>query len=348
MDELTATVREMPECLGAIATGVVTVDMLEGGPPSADLAYVLPTAKSALCFALPLDQHAIELYLRKEDHDSYDLDNVRTNTLASGIALEVASFIEQQGFASVPLAANLVYRADTKHGRYDEKPPVSHRYLAVRSGIGHFGWSGNVIHKKEGAAIILGAVVTEAELAPTDPLPEEENYCDKCGICVASCASGFMLSKGETTVTLGGLDFSYCKRRHHVRCDYVCGGFTGLHRSGEWSTWSPARFPIPEEDQDFRTALTNAAQAYVQRPRPTGGFFHALMPGYRLESTCGNCQLVCHPEREVREQRLKMVTESGVIVQNPNGTREAVSPEEAKERLAAMSPEVRAMYENLE
>jgi epoxyqueuosine reductase QueG len=33
--------------------------MLEGGPPSADLAYVLPTAKSAVSFAVSLDKNFI-------------------------------------------------------------------------------------------------------------------------------------------------------------------------------------------------------------------------------------------------------------------------------------------------
>jgi len=32
-------------------------------------------------------------------------------------------------------------------------------------------------------------------------------------------------------------------------------------------------------------------------------------------------------------------------VQNPDGSREAVSPGEAIERIAAMSPEMRALYE---
>jgi epoxyqueuosine reductase len=345
MEELAQTVREMAMSLGAVATGIATTKTLEGGPPSADLTYVLPNAKSALCFALPLDQDLIEPYLRKEDHRSHQLDNVRTNTFANGISLEIATFLEQKGYPTVPLAANLVYRTDTKHGAYDEIPPIAHRYLAVRSGIGQFGLSGNVIRKNDGAAIILGSVVTEADMAPTDPLPEKENYCDNCRLCQASCASGFMSQDEEATVTLGGVDFSYSNRRHHLRCDYVCGGFTGLHGSGKWSTWSPARFPMPENDHEFRAAIAKAVPSYLQRPKPEGGFFHALMPGHRLEFTCGNCQLVCHPDKAVRKRRYKMLTASGVVVQNPDGSREAVSPEEAIERLAAMSPETRAMYE---
>ncbi len=130
MEELTQTVRDMAMCLGAVATGIATTKTLEGGPPSAHLtcACVLANAKSALCFALPLDQDLIEPYLRKEDHRSHQLDNARTNTLANGISMEIATFLDQKGYPTVPLAANLVYRTDTKHGAYDEIPPIAHSY----------------------------------------------------------------------------------------------------------------------------------------------------------------------------------------------------------------------------
>ncbi len=345
MEELTQTVREMARCIGAAATGVATTETLEGGPPSADLTYVLDGAKSALCFAVPFDESLIGPYLRKEDHSSHEKDNVRTNVLVSGIALEISNFLNQKGHKSVPQASNLVYRTDTKNGPLDEIPPIAHRYLAVRSGIGHFGFSGNVITKEHGAAVILGCVVTEAKLVPTAPLPDEDNYCDECRLCCAVCASSLMSQDETTTVTLGNVEFSYSKRRHHNRCDYVCGGFTGLHPSGKWSTWSPGRFPIPEDDADFRGAIIKALPPYLSRPGRDGGFFTILMPGHRIEFTCGHCQLICHSDAEVRKKRYRMLIEGGVVVQNLDGSREAVTLEEALRRLEAMPPETRALYE---
>jgi epoxyqueuosine reductase QueG len=309
------------------------------------LTYALPEARSAIVFALPLDQGAIERFLKKEDMASANIDNRRVNVMATGIALTLSDFLMMKGFRSVPITANAVYRKDTPRGPFDEKPPISHRYLAVRSGLGHFGLSGNVITKDCGAAVLFASVVTEAELIPTDPLPPEESYCDKCRLCMAACASGLMSPDEDAIVTLGGVDFSYAKRRSYNRCDYVCGGFTGLHKSGKWSTWSPARFPIPENDDEFRGALINAAGPYFNRPKMNCGLYHPLVPGDLLEFTCGHCQFVCHPDKKVRQERFKMLTDSGVVVQNEDGSREAVSPEEAKRRLAAMSPERRALYE---
>ena len=332
---------------GAIDVGIVTTETLKGGPPSTDLSYVLRGARSAVVFALPLDQEKIEQFLKKEAFSEHCLDNVRTNTHASGIALELARFLEMKGHAAVPVESNFVYRKDTPRGLLDEKPPISHRYLAIRAGIAHFGLSGNVIRKKEGAAIILGSVVTDARLMPTEPLPAEENYCDECRLCQSACASGLMHPDEKTTITLGGVEFSYARRQSYNRCDYVCGGFTGLSKSGKWSTWSPARFPIPEKDDEFLIALVSTVKPYAFRPRPGIGFYHALLPGNKGQLTCGHCQLICHPDKDIRKKRFKMLTDAGVVIQLEDGSLKSVSPEEAREYLAAMSPEKRMLYENI-
>ena len=85
-------------------------------------------------------------------------------------------------------------------------------------------------------------------------------------------------------------------------------------------------------------------KAYNKRPEGPGGHYHSLMEK-KLYSTCANCQLVCVPSKEERKRRYKLLTEGGVVVQNPDGSLEAVTPEEARRRLDAMPAEVRAIYE---
>jgi epoxyqueuosine reductase QueG len=345
MEKITGRVKDLAKCYGAGVVGIVTTEMLAGGPPSTDLTYVLPNAKSAVSFAVSLDQQFIEPWFNKQSHEAHFRNNIQANVVASGISLELANYLTQKGYPSVPLTANTAYRTESKNGRYDEIPPVSHRYLAVRSGVGFFGLSGNVLTPKDGAAIILGSVVTEAKLIPTDPLPAQENYCDLCRLCKAVCASGFIDGEEHVSVTMGGVEFSYSKKHHHSRCDYVCGGFTGLHKSGKWSTWSPGRFPIPDKDEDFYPALLNTVGPYLKRPKTGSAVFNVIMPGDKVELTCGNCQLICHPDKEVRKRRYKMLVESGVIIQNPDGSLDAVAPQEAKERIAKMDEGTRALYE---
>jgi epoxyqueuosine reductase len=345
MNELNRTVLDYVKSLGACAAGIATTKTLKGGPPSSDLTYVLPEAKSAVVFALPLDQTLILPFLQKKDRLSHERNNVASNVMASGIALELSNFLSQRGHPAAPVASNQVYRKESPRGLLDLMPNVSLRYLAVRSGIGWFGLSGNVITKDRGAGIILGAAVTEAELDPTDPLPPQENYCDQCRLCIASCMSRLMDDKERTEISLGGMVFSYSRRRTYRRCEYVCGGFTGLHPSGKWSNWSPGRFPIPAEDKDFMPALIKAVKASWKWPRMEGGFYHVVMKD-KLYLTCGNCQLICTPDKEERKRRFKMLAESGVVMQNPDGTLEALPPEKARDRIASLPPDIRALYED--
>jgi epoxyqueuosine reductase len=46
MQKITGRVKGLARCYGAGTVGIVTTEMLAGGPPSTDLAYVLPNAKS--------------------------------------------------------------------------------------------------------------------------------------------------------------------------------------------------------------------------------------------------------------------------------------------------------------
>jgi hypothetical protein len=71
------------------------------------------------------------------------------------------------------------------------------------------------------------------------------------------------------------------------------------------------------------------------------------MPGNRINFTCGNCMLVCHPDKKIRKRRYKMLTQGGVVVQRPDGACEAVTPSEAKKHLGKMPNEQRALYEKV-
>lgn len=346
MDTLSKVVIDFVIDQGACAAGIATLETLKGGPPSADLTYVLPNAKAAITYAVPIDQDLIDPYFAKKDHLQLEKATYRAYTIASGISLELGTYLKMKGYDSAAGTANRHYRTDTENGISDLYPTISHRYLAVRSGVGHFGLSGNILTSQAGAAVALGTVVTNAELVPTDPLPEKNNYCDNCGMCIAGCVSGFMKPKEKISVSLGGIDFFYSKRGHYRRCVYVCAGYTGLHSSGKWSTWSPGRFPIPEGDDELLKMISKVASRYGQWPRIEGGFYHVL-ENAKIRTTCANCQFICFPDRETRKKRYKMLIESGVVIQKEDRSLEAVSPEEAQERLKKMSLEKRALYEGI-
>lgn len=343
MDDFSKIVMDYAELEGAIRAGIATIDTLAGGPQSTDLSYVLPGAKSAVVFSFAMDQSPIPDYLSKKNRRGYEKEYYNANSISSGVAVKMQGFLRERGHEAVALAANDVYRTDPELGANRLYPPVSLRYLAAAAGVASFGWSGNMIDEEHGAGIILGGVVTSAELTPSAPLDQDDNYCDSCKICLASCTSRLMNHDKMTEVTLGDHTFSYSARKTYLRCAYVCGGYTGLHKSGKWSTWSPGRFPIPENDEEFLELNVGAGQLSGMRPVGEGGRYHSLM-NHKLYTTCGNCQIVCVPDKKERQRRLNLLKNGGVVLQNADGSLDVVTPEDAEKRLAAMPEEHRRLY----
>lgn len=342
--------REIEEFLlerGALKVGFATLGTLAGGPPSADLTYIMPEARSAVSFALPLDREKIRLYLGKSDHAAHEQDNIEVNIRCSRLAKELALMLEDKGYPSKRVVANLNYRQEEEGWQLLMHPELSHRYVAVRSGVGSFGWSGNVGMKGYGTAVLLGTTVTAAELEPTDPIPPEESFCDDCKLCVSACASGLIERKRETRVTLGGLEFAYSAKRSYMFCQFVCGGFTGLHASGKWSTWSPGRYRIPEEESELFATLGRAIanyQRWPERKDDAGGYVNPALTDTTVRLTCGNCQIICWGDKEDTRDNYRLLTSSGCVVQREDGSIEALPAEEAEEYFGSMPEEHRKLY----
>jgi epoxyqueuosine reductase len=345
--DLSEVLKNMALTLGASNVGITTMDTLKNGHVTTDLDYILKGANSAITFAVPFnDENFDEMvndFLAKEDHKSLEKLKVRANTLANGIALEISGLLNQIGYDAEPVHSNFVYRKDSP-SEY-RVPPLSHKLLGVKSGVGYMGYSGLVITKEYGSCIALASVVTTAKLEPTSSLPEKENYCDKCKLCSKVCLSRYILNE-EAEVEVGGEKFISAEKAHPMRCAYVCTGSTG-YNGGKWSTWSPARFKIPEDDTELiKIFQKQAIPAQFERNNLNkigGGFFHPFYPGYQIEYTCSLCQLICHPLKEVRIERYKKLLNSGVIIEE-NGRRKAVTPDKAETLLNNLSKHEKRLY----
>jgi epoxyqueuosine reductase QueG len=340
--ELSNALKEMVTELGGFYPGIGTIDTLKGGPESTDLDYGLKGAKSSITFAVPFNQELIEPYLSKKDF-SLNQNKIRTTTFAGGISLEVVGFLNQLGYNAIPIAPNFIYRKDTPNGIRDRKPIISHKYLAARTGVGFFGHSGHILTKDYGAAIVLSSVVTDAQLIATNPIPESENYCDKCMLCKASCIPNY-ISNEKTEVSIGGVDFKYQNPKSPWRCIVVCGGATGLHPSKQYSTWSPGRFDLPNEDDALEQLRERAMPAYVKRPQKDTVFYHPGVPQYKMQYTCSTCQFVCHFDKNVRKKRYELFKESGVIIEDELGNRTPISPNQAEKIIEEMPEDRRKLY----
>ena len=63
--------------------------------------------------------------------------------------------------------------------------------------------------------------------------------------------------------------------------------------------------------------------------------------------SCANCQLVCTPDKEVRKKRYKMVTKSGVVIQQADGSLQAVSPDDARDHVSGLAEDQQRLYQEV-
>jgi len=295
-------------------------------------------------FAVPFDRDSIRLFLAKKDRVPYEEDNLAINIQATNLSWELAEFIKEMGFEARGTRANLNYREEIEGWQIKMPPKISHRYVAVAAGLGSFGWSGNVGMKGYGSAIILGTCLTTADLEPSIPIPEEESFCDDCKLCVVACPVEMFEKKKEMSVHLGGKTYTHAARKTYLRCQFCCGGFTGLHKSGKWSSWSPGRFAVPEDEDTLLNELVRAMSLYENRPRMTAGYVNPAFDGATLNMTCGNCQVVCWGDKKETGKNVKLLRTSGCILQRPDGSLYALPPEEAAMEFEKMDPKHRELY----
>jgi len=341
---------------GAVSVGFATKKALEGGPPTTDMTYVLPEAETVICFAVPLDKSKIRGYLGKElPRGRFDhvIDRGDVYLKAYKFSRLASDFLEGRGYKSAPVFNNFIYREEDPDWRAKMPPILALRLIAARSGVGSIGWSGNILVKGYGAAILLGALVTSIQLEPTNPIPPEESPCDKCKLCVKVCAFRMFDNKEEDSFTIGGYTFSFAKRINLIRCYIVCGGHSGLDKTREWSTWSPGRTPYPETEEDadraFSYTFSHAIKNFrikgeegsfaeselindpIAREFITSGEVASNTFTKNFITTCGNCHLICWGNHNETLENSKLLMNSGCVVTNENGENIIISSEKANE-----------------
>jgi epoxyqueuosine reductase len=221
---------------------------------------------------------------------------------------------------------NLIYEKSTDYTDWNLTPSFSHRYGAVAAGLGSFGWSSNVMTPEYGSRVLFDTVITDAVLE-SDPMLEK-SPCDGCRICTQVCQVGMMHPAREDHVTIGEKTFTHAKKAHNLRCIFCCAGFTGQDRHKKWSTWSPGRISLPENDHDlvefWNTFVKNNIYKHNYYSKNlTDLQFHTeyglvRKPYDRFMTTCGNCQMVCWETREQRKKNYDILTHGGEVVEGPN------------------------------
>jgi len=187
---------------GAALVGIASKQRLSDAPPAGDPTYLLPSAQSIISIAIPYDLKALRQFFSKSSWKAWNVDKKEISQRIYSICDAIADLLEAMGFDTCIVDINNIYRPEPDAKDSTEivsmVPDFSHRYGAIATGIGRLGWSGNLMTPEYGSAVMLGTVLSSAKLE-SDPLLED-NPCDECKMCVASCPVEMMHPKESVKV----------------------------------------------------------------------------------------------------------------------------------------------------
>jgi epoxyqueuosine reductase len=188
---------------GASKVGIASVESFAGAPNGHAPADFIPDAKSVISFGIGLLDTAVErdrLFLNsrmipeelRSSVQEYIYNTIvysMVDTRLDQIGLSIALFLEKQGYPSMCFQAYYDEQYEPLMSKIPNfQAPFSHRYAAVRAGLGEFGLSNLVLTPEYGPKIRLNSVITSMQLEP-DPIIREKLCIKGCKLCMKACSS---------------------------------------------------------------------------------------------------------------------------------------------------------------
>jgi len=196
------------------------------------------------------------------------------------MALDLANFLEDLDYVSLPIPANQYYNIEKGLGE------ISHRHVAMAAGIGRLGRGGFLVTPQYGGAVQLITVLTTAKLKPDSIL--EENPCDGCPQpCVSICPVKAISPDRDRVMKMDGKEYHY-GWLSYLRCMWGCGGMVMGDR---FYALSDLPMPVIDEEDDAKQVQLEFLLAGEDR-------FHwdRAIRGAFAYNACSKCYVVCHPE----------------------------------------------------
>lgn len=281
-EELTQTVKEKALSLGAHLVGIAPIERLAGAPEDLRPQRLLPEVKSIVSLAYRISRGVQALHLRGTSPMPFSrFAGLEPRVRLDEMALDLADFLEDMDYVSLPIPANQYYFQEKGIGE------ISHKHVAMAAGVGRLGRGGFLVTPEYGGAVQLISILTTAPLLP-DPMLEED-LCLGCPQpCVTICPVQAIPRDRDRVIVLDGKEYRY-GWLSYLRCQWGCGGMVMGDR---FYALSDLPMPVLEEEDDAQSVRIESLLAGEKRfpwDRAYRGAFTYI--------ACSRCYVVCHPER---------------------------------------------------
>lgn len=286
--DLTQAVKEKALSLGAHLVGIAPMERMEGAPPELHPRRLLPEAKSLVSMAYRINRGIQQLHLRGVSPMPFSrFAGLEPKARLDDMALDLANFLEDMGYISLPVPANQYYYQEKGVGE------ISHRHVAMAAGLGRLGRGGFLVTPQYGGAVQLISVLTAAGLQP-DPMIQEDP-CQGCPQpCVSICPVKAIPPDRDRVMVMEDKEYRY-GWLSYLRCQWGCGGMVMGDRFYALSDLPMPAIEKEDDAEQVRLEFLLAGEKRFPWDRANRAAFTYV--------ACSKCYVACHPENLKKEKR---------------------------------------------
>lgn len=281
-ENLARAVKRKALSLGAHLVGIAPMERMEGAPPELDPRRLLPEAKSLISMAYRINRGIQQLHLRGVSPMPFSrFAGLEPKVRLDEMALDLANFLEDMGYISLPVPANQYYYQEKGVGE------ISHKHVAMAAGLGRLGRGGFLVTPQYGGAVQLISVLTTAQLQPDAMLKKDP--CQGCPQpCVSICPVQAIRRDRDRVIAMEGKEYRY-GWLSYLRCQWGCGGMVMGDR---FYALSDLPMPAIDEEDDAKQVRLEFLLAGEKR-FPWDRANRAAI----TYNACSKCYVACHPEK---------------------------------------------------